>query len=456
MQIKKYIKILYAILVLTFFTYYLLLYIHYYKSIIGYSDTAFQFFHILQNGEFALFHFRYIAILSQVFAYIGSHLPLDINIVMKAHTANVVLLYALCFSLIAFVFKKKYLALLILMLPSFMQHFSFYYPIHELMYGYCFFMLPITYIYFNIEKFSNKKTILISLITFIFYIFIHPFFNIIGIILFSILLLMKDKYHKKWLIIIAIGICMLFLKIKILSGHEKNHVDNFNFSLLTFQKIKQSYLTYFLKDSLNNRLYLLKYFFISGLVFLLIMRKIRLIILIIIIFISTYIFTYIFLPNGYTIAYMEAYFIPTFASMLFLFFIYLETKFSKYGIVFSIIIIPFCIFGLFRNKSEKLYHNRAKFIENTCRQNKQQCLFLNPNKDIEEILLVGWALPFESLLLSSADGKSKTIYLNSEFRDFNSLKDTTVMLGTDWTSLKLSDLNPKYFHIKPQAYQLIE
>jgi hypothetical protein len=58
--------------------------------------------------------------------------------------------------------------------------------------------------------------------------------------------------------------------------------------------------------------------------------------------------------------------------------------------------------------------------------------------------------------LSTANGKSKTMYLNSELKDVNSIKDTTLMIGTDWYVQKFSELNPKYFYIQPQAYQIIE
>jgi hypothetical protein len=456
MKYYTYINSLYFSLFLLFFIYFFSLYIHYNKAIISYSDTAFQFFYILQNEKFALFHLRFIAVFSQFFAYIGSQLSLDINLVMKAHLVNIVLLYLCCFLFFAFVLKRKYLALLILMLPSFMQHFSFYYPIHELMYGFCFFIIPISYIYFNVEKLSYKQNTLLAIASFLFCIFIHPFYNIIGILLLVVFIIFKKTQYKKWLVYILIGICILLLKIKLLSGHEKGHVNNFDFSIINWQKINSSYLTYFLKDTLNNRFYFLKYFYFISIIFLLVKKEYRIIFSSVLLFICIYLFVYLFLPNGYTLAYMEAYFLPLFASILFVFFLYLEEKFSRYSIVFSIIILPFCIFGLFRNKSERLYINRAKFIEKKCDENKHQCLFIQPNKHIEETLLVGWALPFESLILSTANGKSKTMYLNSELKDVNSIKDTTLMIGTDWYVQKFSELNPKYFYIQPQAYQIIE
>lgn len=450
------IRIIYFTFILIFFIYYLILYIYYYKAIIGYSDTAFQFFYILQYKKFALFHLRYIAIFPQLFAYITSHLSLDINFVMKAHVVNIVLLYVFYYIILAFVLKKKYVALLILMLPSFMQHFSFYYPIHELMYGFGFFILPITYIYFNIENLSIKTSFVLAFVSFVFFIFIHPLYNIIGVILFSVFILIKNKYYKNWLIFVLIGLFLFFIKIKLLSGYEKNHLNNFSLESLNWQSIEKSYLTYFLKDTLNQRWYILSYFLLIIVFFLTYRRQFLYIICFIGVFIAIFLLTYIYLPNGGSLAYMEAYLLPIFATVIFLFFLYLEENYKKNAILLSILIIPFCVFGLFRNKSEKLYINRAKFIENICNLNNGDCFLIASKKETDAIFLVGWAVPFESLLLSSANGKSKTIYLSSNIKELANSKDTTKMLGTSWFDIKFSELNPAYFYVQPQAYQLID
>jgi hypothetical protein len=93
-----------------------------------------------------------------------------------------------------------------------MQHFSFYYPIHELMYGFCFFIIPISYIYFNVEKLSYKQNTLLAIASFLFCIFIHPFYNIIGILLLVVFIIFKKTQYKKWLVYILIGICILLIQ----------------------------------------------------------------------------------------------------------------------------------------------------------------------------------------------------------------------------------------------------
>jgi hypothetical protein len=106
--------------------------------------------------------------------------------------------------------------------------------------------------------------------------------------------------------------------------------------------------------------------------------------------------------------------------------------------------------------NEPIYKDRVKYLEAIFahgRTNNISKFYIEDAEIKHEKILVGWALPYETLILSTVSGKTQTIFDNNGQYKLEDINKPTLFLGVPWESpIYNLELNKKYFQLDTSSY----
>lgn len=153
---------------------------------------------------------------------------------------------------------------------------------------------------------------------------------------------------------------------------------------------------------------------------------------------------------------MECYLAAISVFPLIIFLVYAEKNLQDYRNLFTVFVFVISLFGLYRIKSEKTYKNRVKYLESILEYSKNKNIakiFIEDSQIKHDKILVGWALPYETLLLSTLNGKTQTIFVNSNQFILDSINNKNIFFGLQWEQpIYNITLNKKYFNLDSTVY----
>ena len=435
--------------------------VYYFKARITYGDTGYYLYKMIQSESLNIESGRAISIISQWIPIILIKLNAPLRIVMIGYSVNFALIYFAGFLIIKYLLKSHFLALGALLCTHLFLHYGYYYPT-EMIFSTVYIVAIIAFITYNdrnkLQPVSTIKTYFIGFVLFLIISFIHPFYYIVtGFILLCLYLIEQRRFY---LYFFTLSIGLFILKVTFLkSGYEAGKISGINFNVLSWNAIDQSYLTSFWRESFKHHFAVAKFSFFAFVIFLLWKRKWLLAFMLPISYIILYLFVYLSIPNGESLGYMECYVAAISVFPLIIFLVYAEKNLQHYKNLFTIFVFVISLFGLYRIKSEKTYKNRVKYLESILNYGKEHNItkmYMEDNEIKHEKILVGWALPYETLLLSTINGKTQTIYDNSKNLNIDSLNGNTLFLSVPWKQpIYNINLNKKYFSLDSTSYQRI-
>ncbi len=104
----------------------------FYKERISFLDGAYFLFHILKAKSFAIFHYRYIAVVTEVYPVVAAKLNLSLEAATRLYSIGFIANYFLCYLICGLVLKKYDFALIILLSNILIMRDTFYWPVSEL------------------------------------------------------------------------------------------------------------------------------------------------------------------------------------------------------------------------------------------------------------------------------------------------------------------------------------
>ena len=451
---KEKLKSFVGVLPHLYFVFYFLLCIIYYKERLIYTDNSYFLFRIVNDESFAIFHLRWVGILTQWIPLLMVKLSIPLKYVAIGFSLNLALVYYITYLVFRYYFRQPIYALIVIVLTSLLQYYAFYWQVSELNSTMPIFLIIVWFIFYKAIKYNIYLAILGTFSLCLCIIFIHP---LLSILLIQILLgLCIYSKNKKLLISVGIAILALLIKYKLLSGFESSKILDFNPELFKWSVIKSSYLYYAFKMFLSKQFYIATCIVLLFGLYLLFRKRFLLLAYYIISSVALYLLIYYYLPYGEIVAYMESYFILMYIPLLINLFLILQNDFLQYKNWIIIVFVLLGTKGLYNLNKERLFQDRLKYIAEIT-NHANDLGYIEKDKMNLAIVMTAWAMPFETLLLSTIQGHSKSVYYNEEDIDFMNEKDDHLFVSPDWVSTKrLEDLNPKYFKIQSQLYQKIE
>lgn len=122
-----------------------------YKERILYADSAHFLAEIGGSGSFYLGH-RLIALLSRMLPFIGTWAGASIPVLLVLYSVNLALIFVIPYVLIAYVFRDRKMALVLLLFQFVFMFRTFYLPISELQHGLVFLLVYWSYLYYLNER----------------------------------------------------------------------------------------------------------------------------------------------------------------------------------------------------------------------------------------------------------------------------------------------------------------
>lgn len=437
-----------------YFLYYFILSVHYYLEKASFSDNSYFLFSIIQEESFAIYHQRWIGLLTQVVPLTLVKIGMSVKSIAIGYSINLALIYYIFFLIFYHVLNKKIFALIFLFITGVLHHYSFYWLVSELNIGMPFFIAFIWLLSTSTNSEIDSKFTMTSAILSVLLFFIHPFLSI----LFPVYLFLFyiERKNIKWVIATIIAIIAVGLKYKFLSGFEKGKVSSMAFDTFSIEAIKSSYLYYAFKEFGRNQFYFVKLLYVLILLLLIYKRKVLLVASIIASAICTYLAIHYYLPNGELVSYMETYLIYIFLPLFVLAFIWGQNNLLKHQGLIILGITLLASYSLFQTKSDSLFKNRLKYIESTL-HGKEGLYYANNGDMDNSILMATWALPYETLLVSTINENSSSIYHNDRKIEFSEVTDSNLFIGFDPSKdIKLTMLNNKYFKFPYQTYKKLD
>jgi hypothetical protein len=165
----------------------------YYKERFVFLDGAHFLFHILRTNSFAIFHNRFIAILTEIYPVIASKLSLSLPVITQLYSAGFIIDFFACYFICGTLLKRYDFALVILFINMLFVSDTFYWLISEISIG-----LVLLALFFAImygKKNLNLKVLFVNIIAAPLLAFSHPlliFPFTFGIVFF---ILQKENLH---------------------------------------------------------------------------------------------------------------------------------------------------------------------------------------------------------------------------------------------------------------------
>jgi hypothetical protein len=433
----------------------------FYKERIIFLDSAFILFNVIRQGTFAIFHFRYIEALSEIFPLLASKANCSLSICATLYSLSYVIVYILGYLICGLGFKKYDFALIILLINSLMISDTFYYTVSELNFAIVVLILLLAWL--SKKTNLNVFTILIAFAVLTFILSSHP------LVLFPFVYAVVYFFIKRENIIVppivkmlpvlllaAIGFKYLFLR----DIYEAN-----TFSVLNnFQQFFPHYLNLpsnkFFLSNCTTIYYWLPVLLLAITVVYIVKRRWLALLLF-----YAFCFGYVLMVNvsfpiaTYTPIYTyESWYMPlSFFIALPLVFDVLPFIKSKLIVqVFVICILLTCCIRIY--KRHHTYTNRLNYLRQIVATYGDKKTIIDENRLDMQYVQMSWALCYEVCLLSEIEkGKSASIVADNANNNLSWAANKNKTFVATFGNFTYPELNARYFHLNDtlSIYRLI-
>lgn len=443
-----------------FFVTYLLLSLVFYKERVYYTDTAFYLFNIVQKESFFVAHERYFAVFFEILPVLLVKLHFPLKWVAMSFSLNVALFYIGIFLLLKKVIRSESAIWGLIFLLTLPVSDTFYFLAAEVIVGLSYVILFSVLVEKYIET-AAKKHLIISILLIIFSIWIHPIVPLcmLGTIIFCAI----DKgFPIKWGLIFPIftAIFVILLRQKGFIGdwYDAQSAETLSFFVQKLQKegwIYTEMIPFFLQNYLWKSLFLVW----EMAVFAYLFHAKKYLMLAYWLGITLFFLFLAYLRNTDHVnyAYAEAYLLlVAFWAMLILGKAYTH-YFDKNKVAY--LGIALIIISLLRISTNSHYAEKVKNLDvlfaKVRKGEMSSKLIVNNKKAFFAPPLQGmdWALPYESLLQSSASGNPISVVLidsNTSLSDSLFTQNDLFQAATWLKPIPQSELNPFYFGKLPK------
>lgn len=399
-----------------FFLFYFLLAFIFYKERTIFIDAADFSFELIQNKSFVFPFGRWGSFFTQIIPLLAIKAGCSLSIFLKTYSLSIALFYYLIYLIIVFVFKNNKLTIVYLLTLCLSYRNTFYFSISELSQGLALCVLVYGLIK-DLVKENTKHKLIKTIATVIIITALYYFHQLLLFaILFAILtiIIANKAYKNKYLISILIfSITWFGIKIFLLSssGYEGQKIPGISVFKEQFPNLLNlpSFI-YFVRFA-RIEMWLPIVFVVVSLIILLLRKK-----LLLSIFFIGYLVAYLILivityyqgeaPNMY-----EQYYI------LFGFFIALiidSTKVEDINFKYILfLIIPLILFSTNRMfLAHKMPSKRILYLEQLAKKGatyENRKFIIHPNDFPWDYAWVTWALPMETILISSINNNDNTV-----------------------------------------------
>ena len=436
-----------ALYVSLFWIAYMFLCLHFYVERSTYADNSYYLFEIIQHKDFCIQYNRYSAVLTQWLPVLAVKCQLPLNMVMYAYSLSPVLLFLLLFLIIRYICQQKYIAYIFLFSLILTVHDSFFYVNDELNQSVGFLLVMTSIL--KAEKWNNA--IRFSLILML--IFILQFAHLFLLLAALVLLVVSYMERRQAISLMSIVFVVLLILARATifkTGRDGSSMDSLDWHVLTLRNIHSSPFALFTREMIW------KYYLPAIVLIVLLCRNIQTKIwskmALIFGVCGMYLLLVIFLIHGASAIYLDKYlavlFLLLWSYIAFNLITISKNKNAIFGLILLVNLISFSSLYI-----EKTYSHRVEYLKVLMAKgtNKQIVLYENMPPDIQTM---SWSVPYETLLISTLNGESKTILVKESFYKIEEyLTDSTAFLGAEWTFPQQTKLNEYYFTLKNGLYE---
>jgi hypothetical protein len=435
----------------------------FYKERILNFDPAFFLFKMIHFKEFSIELNRWGSLPSQLLPLWGIKMGLPLDLVVKLFSVSFILIYAVIFVLITLVFKNYKAAFALMLTLCIGFRHAFYYATAELYQGLA--LVILLWAVISDENIRKNKTIL-TLVG-VLLIFIISFYH--QLTLFAILFIImveavgNKRYKDNQIIILsAFTIFWYFIRIFIFksSDYEQERMTGL-FSI--FEHLSN---LYYLPGTQYLKLFIKEHWFSIGItifitIALLLYRKKY--VLLVASGIYSFLFFVLIIITFYQgespVMYENYYTIPGLFLAVLITYIIFGLKNLKLIVVFTIPLLIIHTIGIYNGHYTltKRISYLERLIDNTRPFDERKFLIYHHNFPWT-YTWVTWALPFETLLLSSlkSPDSSASFIVTDDMGKYDSLiNNENIFLGPDWaiTWFNTTSMDQQYFRLPSGGYR---
>ena len=396
----------------------------FYKERTCFGDASVIIIDLIRKKQMVVAHHRYSIILMYFIPLLLIKAGAGLKAILISFSLNQYVSTFLVTALTIFITKNLKHGWLFLLAQVFWVHESFYYSALESIT----YMIPISYFLISNYYLENKNRLFFycSGIIFIVLIFLSSP-NAILLFFLTNGLLMSLHYRSdfKSIVFIVLGCCIGYLLLKLMipfNGYENMKYEKLMENLKNYKHLDNAAMAYYAKRVYAGKWY---YWGITIVVFisLIFKKQIPFLLGALAMMVAAHYICCIYNYQWETNTYMEMYY--QMAGICFCILIYI----TLFKINYSRISIGLILF-LFLMGISQIWNNRGIFvarvqsIENLtsemARKNISKAI-LKPDDARLKSLIIGWAYAFESVLLSTLQGNTRTIYLSDTIDLNNSI-----------------------------------
>jgi hypothetical protein len=434
-----------------------------------YADAGYYLSRVINSRWFWIEHDRLILIFSQIVPLFGIIVHSSLKAIIILYSLGHVLFFYALALLTFYILHDRYatLTLILVQLAGISQ--SYYTPQFELYYG---IGLLIVFGAFLAQISSHdlpatKTRIALLIVLAILIITSHPVNQFLMLFVLAFDVIRNDlkitRLHVLFSIILILGIIFKFLTF---SSYEQGKIDY----LLHFQRQKHYLQLLDIHYLLSLIVYLFKYywdvallFFMTSIIFIRSKNYAKTIL--IFIFLTGYILLINITYNGIESGrYMEQVYFPIVFIVLWPF---ANDTLKKTGksirVIFVVLVLLILVVRpAFIIRAGQDFRQRMSLIKGMIAYGHMMPgnkFYIDNQTVADEKKDLGWSLPVESLLLSAAKGKEMTVSVVTGADIEAAAKMHSLESGhflfTQWHEYDIGYLNPRYFHLSPGEYRLL-
>lgn len=440
--------------------------VYFYKERIIFSDSAFQFFKIVNFEKLNIEAGRFSAILPQLPLILLAKLGLNLKLLTIAYSSSFILLYYIIFIICTHLLKNIEAGFSILLVLILCISQSFYHPVTETHQSLVYAML----LYGLLSSNKIQQTVvryLLSVGAILLAFFSHP------VALYPIVLIIGyvgiEKKQLKIFYPYLLLFCIVLLALaKVLITNSNSYEGAFFSELLaapqTVLKLHTTQSFSFFIARFSKLYFWIITFELILFVDLLINRKYLLLMWQFLMLVGFLLVTTITYNQGDADLMMERAFMPLalFVAIPFIHNIKLRTGYTK--VLYLSFLTVALLFSMNRiYKQGVTFKSRTTFSQNLLKKtaNYPNRKFIIEKNELDKQMLTFWSNSFETLLLSTIDVNvpTQTIFLadqTGKYKKYTEQPVKQVFLGADfWLEWNIESLNPKYFSLPDdQPYRI--
>jgi hypothetical protein len=422
----------------------------FYKERTILSDEAYLLFYILKDCSFAIQHYRFGEVVTQVFPVVACKAGLSLKAVMMWYSASFVIFFLASYAVCGLL-KQYGLALVMLLTQVLLTTETFYYEVSQLLQGITFILMSMAFVQHALQGRPTAGKWILGIVLITFSAFFHPLVILVLAYLLVFYGLDAEGTMKRKLLI-GIGatfVAGVFLKAVIFRSPYESHALG---GLKNFIRLFPDYFTlYSHQRFLANCL--TKYYWVPVVFFAIVVHYYRSKDWKKLWFFLAAFFGYLFLinisyPNNSTSSfYIENMYVPLalILAVPFVFDVLPSLANSLYPQLFIVVFLLTCCIRFFT--AHGTYTERLNWERNILAKYGEKKAIISAAKVNAGILGMLWGTPYEFWLLSTLEtGRTASLIIDEEPRKRDWAWNLNKSMLVNWNVFPYSQLPVRYFH----------